>query len=257
MVSSVTTHRVWEGETILDGLGLPGQLCPPSPGLTPRAGKEPPGCTRLLGRCGLGVTDHLPPGTGICRCLAAPLELSQRLPTHSGSARGSSGWLRPAQGGLWPRSWGCPWRLPHGTASPLPGLHFICPFALLWSGGMGREEPGSAPDWRTHHLTQHPPRDLGLVPLLPALAASPTGPAAAREPLLRPCISRQVLLNKYPIAMQGGSRVPSRFERPHKPGPLRPSWNCYLSPVPTRTLCQPRPLALCLPGSAAAAPAAP
>lgn len=84
----------------------------------------------------------------------------------------------------------------------------------------------------THHLTLHPPRDLGLMPLLPASATSPAGPVATREPLPRPCISRQVLLNKYPIAMQGGSWVPPRFERPHKPGPLCPSWNPL--PVPHR-----------------------
>lgn len=74
-------------------------------------GREPLGCTGLLGHHGLGVTDDLLPGTGICRCLAAPAGLSQRLPNRSGPTSSSSGWLRPVPGGLWPGSWGYPRRL--------------------------------------------------------------------------------------------------------------------------------------------------
>lgn len=123
-------------------------------------GKERPGCTRLLGRRSLWVTDNLPPGTGICRCLAAPAGLSRRLPTHSGPASGSSEQLRPAQSGLWPGSWGCPWKLPHGTALPLSGLCFTCPLALLRSKEMGRREPGSVP--RLMHPPPHPAPSQGL-----------------------------------------------------------------------------------------------
>lgn len=180
-------------------------------------GRSPRDVTGLLSHHGLGVTDNLPPGTGICRCLAAPGGL---FPTQD----------LPAQGGLCPGGWGA-----QGFVSPWLVFH------LLRSGEMGRQEPGSG--------LGHPPPHLGpprLVLLLPAVAVSPTGPPAPRDPLPQPHISRQVLFNKPPIAMQGGSRVPPRFEWPRKPGPLCPSWNHCLSPVPAGTLCR---LALCQRGS--------
>lgn len=165
-------------------------------------------------------------------------------PTHSGPVSSSSGWMRLVHGGS-----GCGAVGVHGgcpTASPHPGWGFTCPFALLWSGQMGRGQILHR-GWRTHHLPWHPPRDLRLMPLLPALAT------AAQEPLLRPRISCQVLLNKYPRAMQGRSLVPPCFKWPHKPGPLCPSWKHYhLSPRGPSASLGPLPSA-CL----AAAPAAP
>lgn len=175
---------------------------------------------------------------------AHPLRTCERLHT---------GWALARELGVSVEA--APW---HSFASPRLVFYLSPRLAREWRNG--KTGARLCRGWRTHRLTWHtwhPPSDLGLMPLLPALAASPTRPAAAWEPLLWPCISCQVLLNKYPIATQGGSRVPPRFERPRKPGPLHPSWNCYLSPVPMGTLCQPRPLAPCLPGSVAAALAAP
>ena len=135
------------------------------------AGKELPGCRGLLSRRGLGLSDDLLPGSGVCGCLTAPAGLSRRLPTHSGPVSGSSGRPWPAQGGLWPGTWGCPQRLPCGTASALPSLCFTHPLALLRSGEMGRWEPGSAPG-----LAQPPP--------CPAPSQGPQARAAA------PCLGR-------------------------------------------------------------------
>ena len=201
----------------------------------------------MIYRPGLGFAGASQPRWGI----PGGCPPTQDLPA---APRGGCGWHRVGSGrGTGGVCGGCPTAQLRLSPACVLSAPSPCSRAERWEDGSQALRRG----WRTRHLTWHPPRDFGLVPLLPALAASPTGPAAAREPLLRPCISRQVLLNKYPIAMQGGSWVPPRFEWPRKPGPLRPSWNRYLSPVPTGTLCQPRPLAPCLLSSAAAAPAAP
>lgn len=82
------------------------------------------------------------------------------VPTHSGPAAGSDQGVHS-----------------HSPMAQLP-LSPLC-FPAPWpcSGAERRGSRSCHQGWHTHTLPLHPPRHLGLLPLLPRLGSFPTGPA--------------------------------------------------------------------------------
>lgn len=120
-------------------------------------GRSPRDVTGLLSHRGLGVTNNLPPSTGICRCLAAPGGL---FPTQD----------LPAQGGLCPRGLGDPrLRLSLAGVLPAPEWGDGKTRAGLWAGA-----PTTSPG--TPQARAAAPR-CGRVPHGAACPPGPSPPA--------------------------------------------------------------------------------
>lgn len=203
MISSVTTHRLQEGETVLDGLGSPGQLCLARPGLAPRSGDGAP------------------------RMHWAPQPGGDGQFTTQGWDLGFAGASQPRRG--FPG--GCP---PSQDVWPAQGVCEGCPMAQVCLSLASVLPAPEQRDGKTgaRLCTRDPRRDLRLMPLLlpwPLPPRSSSDPAfharSCSIDILEPCKGGAggPLPRSCPASL--GLSIPpgSAVTRPHgDPLPLAP-----------------------------------